>query len=68
MLFIDTNMIIISVSDYLLFYRVVQFTLLLVVWVQAEPAAELAEVTVHVDAILTIGANEPFLMNVAQRR
>jgi hypothetical protein len=52
----------------LYFYRVVQFTQLLVVRVEAELAAELAEIAVHVDAVLAIRTDEPFLVDVAQRR
>jgi hypothetical protein len=46
----------------------VQFALLLVVWVKAELAAELAKVAVHVDAILAVRADESLLVDVAQRR
>ena len=45
-----------------------QFALLLVVRVQTKLAAELAEITMHIDAILAVRADEPFLMDVAQRR
>jgi len=48
-------------------YRDVQFALLLIVWVQAALEAELAEVAMHIDAVLTVRTEELILIDIAQR-
>lgn len=45
-----------------------QFALLLVVWVQTELAAEFTEISMRVDTVLAVRADEPFLVDVAKRR
>jgi hypothetical protein len=41
-------------------YQIVQFSLLIVVRVPFVFTAELAEITVHIDAILAVGADQSF--------
>jgi hypothetical protein len=48
-------------------YPDVQFALLLIVRVQAALEAELAEVAMHIDAVLAVRTEELILIDIAQR-